>query len=122
MYSSRIQAVLAPVEPSSRSLVHPNAYDGGDGTGLNRSGPLRALQTAVGQLRLWNREGAVVDSQQSFRDVEKLRKIGGDAAERGLQVLSLLPSCTNKVLAGLATHFPRSYDPAFHQRLCFEML
>ena len=114
MYCPRIHAVLAPVEPSSRSLVHPNAYDGGDGTGLNRSGPLKALQTAIGQLRLWNREGAVVDCQQSFRDVEKLRKIGGDAAERGLQVSSFLPSCTSKLLAGLATQLACSWDSAFH--------
>lgn len=38
---------------------------------------------------LWARDGGAFNSQQAFRDANRLRELGGEATERGLQVSSL---------------------------------
>ena len=90
VHCPRIQSVLAPVEPSQRSLVHTDPYPSGDDASLQRGGLLQALRTGMasaGQLlRLSSRDSAVASSQQSFKDVDRLRELGGEATERGLQV------------------------------------
>ena len=90
VHCPRIQGLLAPVETSQRSLVHSHPSPGGDDASLQRGGLLQALRTGMasaGQLlRLSSRDSAVASSEQSFKDVERLRLLGGEAKERGLQV------------------------------------
>ena len=103
VYCQRVQAVLAPVEPSSRSVILHKQSLGGDDSLLQRGGPLQGVarsgRALAGQLLgLLSLNGVLANPEQSFRDVERLRELGGQATERGLQVGPFLHSCITQIL------------------------
>ena len=103
VHCQRVQAVLAPVEPSGRSALIEKQSLSGDDSLLQRGGPLQGVartgRALAGQfLGLLSLNGVLANPEQSFRDVERLRELGGQATERGLQVGPTLHSFITQIL------------------------
>ena len=89
VHCPRIQGLLAPVETSQRSLVHSHPSPAAMTLRCSGATPTGAAHWdgfSWATTQLSSRDSAVASSEQSFKDMERLRLLGGEAKERGLQV------------------------------------